>query len=74
MSSREAQMESVGIDLGTTHTAIARIKIDSVGRARAETDGGAQLVAPNAIEERTPLPANTPSITMACRCGLSRKS
>ena len=50
-------MESVGIDLGTTHTAIARIKIDSEGRARAETVGVAQLVAANAIEERTLLPS-----------------
>jgi len=51
-STDETWVQSVGIDLGTTHTAMARVKADGVGTVRAEIVPLAQLVASNAAEER----------------------
>ncbi len=53
----ESRLQSFGIDLGTTHTAMARITIDKSSRAHAEPLGVAQLVAANAVEARTLLPS-----------------
>ena len=57
MSDTTSNLECVGIDLGTTHTAIAEVTTDAAGVARAQVVAIPQLVAPGAIEARPLLPS-----------------
>ena len=52
-----ADLGCVGIDLGTTHTAIAEVAFDESGVTRAQVVAIPQLVAPGAIEARPLLPS-----------------
>jgi len=57
-STLDARLESVGIDLGTTHTAMARVQSAGAGAVHAEIVPLMQLVGANAVEERTLLPSS----------------